>query len=1126
MPSIDAAALRGFLTDMMMAATPERSKEQGQKRRGQREERDREQDEEDGSDNSSQEQAPPKRRSASTGRRVPGDKEAQPKLQKSKKAARERALAVEDDEEEDDSEQEAPVRPQGKRKKVTPAHQPPLTQAERMEAMLNGGGAGAGKGGSAVLSPADVDAQYQHYFRAVGGFKSNPREAEARRIYFMMWFVAQYQEMLNAVDPEAGTDLARATMAMGNALVSGLWDYDHDAGTDSVAKVQRLEASIFKAAREQGHVMENKARMVIPVPGAFSQAAGRGERGSGGARAPYGRGRNNDQEDDGDDKAKKKAAGTSPESKPVSADAMAQAMLRAMMGAGAAAAPAAATVFPWMQPPFAPAVGYAQQQMGAAAGMPTTNNQYRSNDRDRGDSRGQGCFVCGEMGHMARGCPKAMINQRKDTKNEVRKHQKRTEDEHNMLRRHNMPVNMPTEAQRSFAHESARDVDVTCADVRRETEERSRRKEEPNQETKEQSPQHSMTVTPGANAQPCVCGWCGECIFNIDLLQKEQRRSLGVAKQPLAALIEEQTSLYPHVFAEDSQSNSTSIQRDELVIKAEQWYRMYAAEIDNAWKLRGHEDEMQEHQGAGASTDGRAPPRAQESLRNSIGPTKKVFDKHAKERAMCGFCKRKGHSWESCMVRNREERPPPETQTPRQKEKMDFVLGLCARAKMRHAEMDRKPGESRMDAVNRAMQRGDEANEGNPWADSTKRRDKLRKQLGYWWAIGADATVLSWIGFGVKLQFEVQPQRLSFPNHKSYWEHVEHVDKEHKLHLEDGSFVEVPPEEVQIGNPLQVEVNAKGKARMCSDDRYANAHVADYEFTQETLDRHVAHIVLKDMQMITTDVEKAYYQVPLHKESQKYLAWKHRDKWIRPTILVFGLCVAPFIFTKIMRVVLTFMRMLDVRGTNCIDDNLWGAMRPEIKEVVVMVRLVFGKIGWTFNEKCVFEPSTVALYNGMWIDSKKFEIRAADEKIEAARRMAWTIWFTARDGGQVKIVDLQRLTGRLQSLKLALEGVAVWTRGIYADIALAHEAYGPFIPAAAVMYLREPALRDINFWSLRLGKQNGLPINDIGSEVHLTIHSDAGDLGYGAHTDDMEVDGELPDECWAKARRRGRSRGS
>ena len=117
--------------------------------------------------------------------------------------------------------------------------------------------------------------------------------------------------------------------------------------------------------------------------------------------------------------------------------------------------------------------------------------------------------------------------------------------------------------------------------------------------------------------------------------------------------------------------------------------------------------------------------------------------------------------------------------------------------------------------------------------------------------------------------------------------------------------------------------------------------------------------------MITTDVASAYYEVPLHKESQPYCAWFHDGKWYKPTILVFGLSIAPFIFTKIMKVPLTFMRSLDICGSNCIDDNIWMGPPEEMAEVAAVVRLVYETIGWIFNAKCSWEPSACVIYNGM-----------------------------------------------------------------------------------------------------------------------------------------------------------------
>jgi hypothetical protein len=68
---------------------------------------------------------------------------------------------------------------------------------------------------------------------------------------------------------------------------------------------------------------------------------------------------------------------------------------------------------------------------------------------------------------------------------------------------------------------------------------------------------------------------------------------------------------------------------------------------------------------------------------------------------------------------------------------------------------------------------------------------------------------------------------------------------------------------------------------------------------QETLNRHASMIVNRECMRITTDVAKAYYRVPLHKESQGLCGWKH-DQLYRSAILSLGLSVAPLLFAKII----------------------------------------------------------------------------------------------------------------------------------------------------------------------------------------------------------------------------------
>lgn len=636
--------------------------------------------------------------------------------------------------------------------------------------------------------------------------------------------------------------------------------------------------------------------------------------------------------------------------------------------------------------------------------------------------------------------------------------------------------------------------------------------------------------------RPCSCGVCGECTGDIDLMAKEAKVVLEgpaqiqkekaeriAAQQQLMFVQLEQSGSRPPPSEEHTQMNPLYLRLQEQ--NYEERKEEGRSTGESGWELAAEdgeeEEEERKHEQKDENSTAHDPPYSKLPLREIMRAGKKVFDKWEEGRS-CTFCKRKGHRRATCMVSPPPDEPaiPEPNPTPLQLAKRAFVLGLIRRGpspmgpRAHTGKEHWAPGE-KWRATERALEAGTLANKGNPWEPSRKRRDKLRRCLGYWWAIGADATVLGWIGFGVRLQFEVQPERLAFRNHRSYDLEKDHIDQEHETHVKDGSFLISKGYHVHVSNPLQVEVNAKGKRRMCVDMRYTNSHTADYSFTQETLGRHVAALIQKGALMITTDVEKAYYQVPLHKDSQMFCGWQHKGQWVTPTIIVFGFSAAPFVFTKIMRVPLNLMRALLISGSNCIDDNLWAEMRKWMEEAKHIVLTTFTTLGWTFNDKCSFEPSTTVIYNGMWIDSKKFEIRATDEKIEAARKLAWSLWYTISDGRPVQLKDLQRLTGRLQSMKLALEGVAEWTRGLYADIAATLERCEQRPSKYETTLLREAAIGDINFWAFRLGKQNGLPIRDTGSEVHVIMNSDAGDLGWGAHLNNragLQVHGDLPPE--------------
>jgi hypothetical protein len=146
---------------------------------------------------------------------------------------------------------------------------------------------------------------------------------------------------------------------------------------------------------------------------------------------------------------------------------------------------------------------------------------------------------------------------------------------------------------------------------------------------------------------PCQCQHCGACIADIDLMHKEQRKSLAIAKNPAAQRIEQaQAVLFAQLAEFDFNANTEFDQ--QLKQQAEAWHS------EQAWNIEEEEDDEPEarEQQTGPDDPRGGPTRACMSLRDIIrAEGKKTFDKHDAARH-CTWCFRKGHSSRSTNPEN------------------------------------------------------------------------------------------------------------------------------------------------------------------------------------------------------------------------------------------------------------------------------------------------------------------------------------------------------------------------------------------------------------------------------------------------------------------------------------------
>jgi hypothetical protein len=342
-------------------------------------------------------------------------------------------------------------------------------------------------------------------------------------------------------------------------------------------------------------------------------------------------------------------------------------------------------------------------------------------------------------------------------------------------------------------------------------------------------------------------------------------------------------------------------------------------------------------------------------------------------------------------------------------------------------------------------------------------------------------------------------------------EEQEFVDKEHAANVLDGSYVKVKREQLKGICPLQVVKHpVSGKRRLVQDLRWINGHLPNVKFRMESLHTELGDIVQLDDLLFTTDIAKAYYCLAMHPDAQQYLGWEWKGEYYMPTCLVFGLAPAPRIFTKIMRPMMAFFRSLGVRVLGMIDDYMWAAKEAGIIALRTAVQTVLPLLGWSFNAKCEWTPKDEVLMLGMLVNAKKFQVRAPEKKI--ANTVAGIYSMLRKQQSEpklpVSLKEVQRVTGRLMSMMLALPGVRVFTRQLYQVIAKAQEENdfrrikGQW-PLFTVQLTAE-AVEDLKFWLQRVYSHNGLAINCRENQVQVLLWSDASDVGWGGEVAGVE----------------------
>ena len=205
-------------------------------------------------------------------------------------------------------------------------------------------------------------------------------------------------------------------------------------------------------------------------------------------------------------------------------------------------------------------------------------------------------------------------------------------------------------------------------------------------------------------------------------------------------------------------------------------------------------------------------------------------------------------------------------------------------------------------------------------------KGRLKENISFWEEIGASSWLLSILRESYALPFISEPKPKIFQNNVSALRNKEFVTNEILDLLSSGRVREVSQNEIKMLNPLTVADNGQ-TLRLILDRRHINSFLRVPKFKCDDI-HTIRDLFEVGDYFFKFDIKSGYHHIDILEVHQKYLgfSWEFDGKirYFVFTVLVFGLATAPFVFTKVVCVLIKHWHTLAIRIFAFIDDVFGG----------------------------------------------------------------------------------------------------------------------------------------------------------------------------------------------------------
>ena len=371
---------------------------------------------------------------------------------------------------------------------------------------------------------------------------------------------------------------------------------------------------------------------------------------------------------------------------------------------------------------------------------------------------------------------------------------------------------------------------------------------------------------------------------------------------------------------------------------------------------------------------------------------------------------------------------------------------------------------------------------------------RLTQFLPFWRLVSQDPWVTQVVAQGYQLEFSrIPPEtgtrvtRLSADGASAMLEEVSEL-------CAKCAVVPIPPGQRGKGyySTYFLVTKKDGGLRPILNLKRFNQNLVKRSFKMETL-QNLIPIMVPGVWLASIDLKDAYLHVPMAKECWKYLCFAIDGKHYFYVVTPFGLSPAPMLFTRIVRVLVAWLRLRGVRLHAYLDDIILIANSPqEVYRSLQITIQVFTWAGFILNvKKSDLTPTQDLVYIGGRFRTDQGRVFLPEDRRVALQR---AILSFARVGMRHPV----RLWMQILGLMAATISTVALARLHMREIQWHVKRSWQDLDMSSRVMVTKQVYQALQWWTVPMNLSLGRPFQE--PVPTLTVTTDASMMGWGGHS--------------------------